>query len=250
MKRIKVYHDGTGHIRSDTSKRYVANIQKPIITNTYSLSVGQSAFSYLITGSDKNNTHSAASDPTITMNDSDILAFTINADSPSKPLSISTTETGTIVPPTNHTLLNNSIDSGVLKWYPGVGNTGTFFYRATNDTNFKGTITVSAGNSGGMSLTSAAVIPSSGNLTGTTDTFYNALASGNVNDVQYTWSLSGTTGNASGVAYDSKYRLQTTNSTGLAGQSETFFVNVSISSSGANSTVTGTGVVILTHTSG
>ena len=258
MTSIKVYTDPalygtdvvpTGRIIRNNNKTNILNIQKPIIDNIYTFAVTQSAFSYVFTGSDRNGSKASESDPTININDSDILVLNIVANSPVKKLFISTSST-TGIPPKNHTLLNNDIASGTLKWYPGIGNTGTFHYLCESDNNFFGNIVVSAGNSGNMNLTSTRLIPSSSNLSAGNDLFYNAIPVTNVTDLEYTWSLSGSTGNASGVAYDSKYRLETTNNTGLGGQTETLHVNVSIASSGANSTITNSGIVILTHTSG
>ncbi len=247
---IKTYHDGTGHVANYNAARHVANVQKPIIENTHTLAITQSAFAYIVNGSDKTSSHTNAFDPNITMNDSDVLVLTVDADAPSKPLSISTSSSGPIVAPSNHTLLNNSIDSGTIKWYPGVGNTGTFHYRCATDSNFGNSIFVQASDSHSMSLSGVVVIPSTGNVVAGDFQFYKAIATGNVNDVSYTWSLSGATGNASGVGYGSKYRLNTTNSTGLAGTTETLYVNVSATSAGASSTVTNSGIVILSHNSG
>ena len=255
MKRIKLAHYGvplSGYVARYSGESHVSNIQKPFITNTYTFTVGQSVFSYLLTGTDRVSNFVSSSDPTLTINDTDIIEFDVDADSPSKPFAISTTSAGSIVAPTQHTLVNNSVDSGVVKWYPGAGNTGTFYYRATNDASFKGTINVTANSLISPALSGALVIPSSSNLTGTVNnTFYNALITNtNVNDLVYSWSLSGSTGNCTGTAYGSKYRLETTNNTGLASQTETFHVNVSISSVLASGTIANSGVVLLTHTSG
>ena len=255
MTSIKVYTDPslygtttapTGRMVRNNDKSNLLNIQKPKIDNTYTFTVGQSAFSYVFTGSDRNGSKSSESDPTININDTDVLVLNIVANSPVKKLFISTSST-TGIAPKNHTLLNNDIASGTLKWYPGAGNTGTFHYLCESDNNFFGNIVVSAGNSGNMNLTSTRIIPSSSNLSAGNDIFYNAIPVTNVTDLRYTWSLSGSTGNASGVAYDSKYRLETTNNTGLGGQTETLYVNVNVASSGANTGVTNSGIVLLSH---
>lgn len=250
--RLKVArYDSANHVATYSGANNVANVQKPVIDNTYTFSVGQATFSFLLTGTDRLSNFVSSADPTLNIKDTDILVFNINTDSPSKPFSLSTTSTSTVVPPTKHTLLNNNINSGVLKWYPGVGNTGTFYYRCPSDTNFKGTINVSASTDHTFYVSGVSLSPSSSNLTGTVnDTFYNAMTVSNVEDLVYTWSLSGDTGNITGTPYGSKYRLETTNNTGLATQTETFYVNVSVSSARTSETVTNSGIVILTHTSG
>ena len=240
----------SGYIARPASKKnYVGNFQKPTKDNAYSFTVGQSVFSYLVTGADRASNFVSASDPTITIRDTDVLVFDVNVDAPSKPFSLSLTETGTIVVPEKHTLLNNAIDSGLVKFYPGIGNTGTYYYRATNDTNFKGTINVTGNPTHTAVLSGALVVPSSSNLSGTTkNNYFHALITNtNANDIVYTWSLSGATGNASGVAYGRKYRLETTNRTGLFGQTETFYVNVNVSSTVVNTGITNSGIVKLNH---
>jgi hypothetical protein len=232
---------------SGNKKHYAANIQKPVIGNVHALTIGQSVFNFLVTGSDRSTTYSSASDPTLTIRDTDVLVFDVDTDSPSKLFNISLTETGTIAVPTKHTLLNNNVDSGVVKFYPGVGNTGTYYYRASNDSNFKGVINVT-GNPTTAVLSGSLVVPSSSNLSGTTNTYFHGLINNtNVNDIVYTWSLTGSTGNARGSSYGRKYRLETFNITGIFGQTETFYVNVTASSIFANSSTTNSGIVILNH---
>ena len=256
MKRMKLSYYGrpagkppSGNVlRNRTNnKRYVANFQKPVIGNVHTFTVGQSVFNFLLTGSDRTTSYTSASDPTLTIKDTDILVFDVNVDSPSKPFNISLTETGTIVVPEKHTLINNSIDSGLVKFYPGVGNTGTYYYRASNDANFKGVINVT-GNATAAVLSGALVVPSSSNLTGTTDNYFHGLITNtNVNDIVYTWSLTGSTGNVKGSAFGRKYRLETFNITGIFGQTEKFYVNVTASSTMTSSSISNSGVVILNH---
>ena len=95
MKRMKLAHyvaevgkPASGYIARPASKKnYVGNFQKPTKDNAYSFTVGQSVFSYLVTGADRASNFVSASDPTITIRDTDVLVFDVNVDAPSKPFS-------------------------------------------------------------------------------------------------------------------------------------------------------------------
>ncbi len=93
---------------------------------------------------DRSGTALPATDPTIYIHDTDIISLFV------KPKTFSNTgDVFTLVltadassPPytgiQSGSIVNNPEDSGVIKWNPGVGNTGNFFYRWNDGTSAVG----------------------------------------------------------------------------------------------------------------
>lgn len=84
--------------------------------------------------------------PTITIYDTDILKISVllSDASQSYPIVITTNTNLPLNPVRVGTILNNNTGSGIIRWYPGVGNTGVFHYLYANSvtTPFGGTINV------------------------------------------------------------------------------------------------------------
>lgn len=100
---------------------------------------------------DRSNTALPDLEPTIFIHDTDIISFSVlpkqfsNAGETFRLVLTADASTHPYVPLQVGSVVNNPEDSGVIKWNPGVGNTGNFFYRyQDNSAAIGGTINVTS----------------------------------------------------------------------------------------------------------
>lgn len=130
---VSLYKKGTNDFR-------LLNNSPPIITSTIQFNMYlEFNGNFWIVNKINNQTDRAGGpntiiNPTLTIWDTDILVLHhINpgpgASDPTAILTLSSTNTVQVEPPTQDTLLYNPASVGeTIQWYPGVGNTGTFYY--------------------------------------------------------------------------------------------------------------------------
>lgn len=129
---------------NDTTFQILNTSYKNIVissTLVFSVTTLPGGFLYLISGTDRTGTtYNGNYNPNLVIWDTDIIQFNITTTN--YPLFISSNWSIPLVAPLQDTLINNNIANGVIKWYPGANNTGTFYYICSLDLNLSGQIIV------------------------------------------------------------------------------------------------------------